>query len=66
MEKNSAGIERGLVKTASEDGYTVASYERPGIETPPLIPIDGKAYSVGEKVCFFCFNDGTGRILCGI
>ena len=58
-------IERGIIKAASKDGYTIASYDREGIETPPLMPLEEETYSVGDKVYFFYFHDGTGRIICG-
>lgn len=59
-----AVIERGRVQAAGADGYTVASLDREGIESPPLSPIDDKSYTVGDTVYFFLFRDGTGKILC--
>lgn len=64
MEK-AGNIERGSIKAVSGDGYSVSSYDRIGIETPPIKAIDNKTYSVGDKVYFFYFNDGTGKIICG-
>lgn len=64
--KNGASIERGTVKTAEETGYTVASFDREGIVSPPITGIDDTTYTVGDTVYFFLFPDGTGRILCGI
>lgn len=59
-------IERGKIETASTAGYTVASFDREGIVTAPIRPIDGHLYTEGEKVYFFLFPDGTGQILCGM
>lgn len=61
-----AVIERGTILTASEAGYTVASFDREGIQSPPILPIDGAVYTVGSRVYFFLFPDGTGKILCGM
>lgn len=59
-----AVIERGRVQAAVTGGYTVVSLDREGIESPPLSPIDGQSYTVGDMVYFFLFRDGTGKILC--
>ena len=60
-----AVIERGKVLSAGENGYTVASLDRPGIEAPEIKAIDKSTYTVGSMVYFFLFADGTGRIICG-
>lgn len=65
MEHAGGRIERGVIKTASEEGYVLRSCDRDGIETPPLKPVDDKTYSEGDKVYFFYFHDGTGKIICG-
>ncbi len=65
MER-AGNIERGSIKAVSDDGYSVSSYDRIGIETLPLKAIDNKTYSGGDKVYFFYFNDGTGKIICKI
>ncbi len=57
-------IERGKVLTVKVEGYTVASLDREGIESPPIFPMDGRSYTVGDTVYYFLFRDGTGRILC--
>lgn len=62
----SAWIERGIIKGAEDGAYTVASLDRDGIETPPLLAIDETVYTVGDTVYFFLFRDGTGRILCAV
>ena len=64
--KHCASIERGKVLTATADGYTVASLDREGLESPPIVPIDNTSYTVGDTVCFFMFRDGTGKILCKV
>ena len=59
-------MERGRVESVTEDGYTIASWDRDGIVTPPIRPIDESTYAAGDAVYFFLFPDGTGRILAGI
>jgi hypothetical protein len=66
MERANASIERGEILSASDGGYTITSLDREGIETPPLKPINDATYATGEKVYFFYFKDGTGRIICKI
>ena len=69
MEKESCGfdsamIERGIVTAVSSGKYTVKSYGRDPLETPPLKPLtSGATYAVNDQVFFFLFNDGDGRIL---
>lgn len=57
-------IERGRVTAATEKGYTVASLDRDGIESPPITGIDNTTYTVDDMVYFFLFRDGTGKIIC--
>lgn len=64
--KYGALIERGKIETVSIEGYTVTSFDREGIVTGPIRPIDGHLYTVGDTVYFFLFPDGTGQILCGM
>ena len=64
MDKGTA-IERGYILEATAEGYRVASYDRVGIETPPIRPINDNAYTKGDMVYFFLFPDGTGKIICG-
>lgn len=64
MDKGAA-IERGQITSATEAGYTVASYDRDGIVSPPIKPINDSTYGVGDAVYFFLFRDGTGKIICG-
>lgn len=65
MDK-SVNIERGYILDAAADGgYCVASYDREGIETPPIKPINDNTYTEGDLVYFFLFPDGTGKIICG-
>lgn len=61
-----AVIERGTVLSVTAGGYTVASFDREGIQSPPIQAIDETVYSVGSRVYFFLFPDGTGKILCGM
>ena len=73
MEREKGIIERGEILEQSAGGYIIKSLDRDGITTPPLRTIqDGQAgvtppaYAVGDKVYYFIFKDGTGRIICGI
>ena len=67
MERERGVIERGQVAGAETDGYVIQSLDRDGIKTPPLKALEeGQSYSVGDKVYYFIFKDGTGRIICGI
>ena len=59
-----ARVERGIILLVTEHGHVVASLDRNGITTPPIQSVDGTAYSVGDIVYFFLFNDGSGKILC--
>lgn len=61
-----AAIERGEVLNAQNDTYTVKSLDRDGIESPPIGTADGTAYQAGDRVYFFLFPDGTGKILCAL
>ncbi len=63
--KYGAAIERGRIESAADAIYTVSSYDREGITTPPIRSIDGHLFTVGDTVYFFLFPDGTGKILCG-
>jgi len=55
-------IERGEVMTEDSGKYTVKSFDRDGIITPPITAITD-SYDVGDHVFFFLFRDGSGRIL---
>lgn len=64
MEKG-ATIERGIILTAEGGMYTVASFDRDGIVTPPIEAFNGvTGYEKDDIVFFFLFRDGTGKILC--
>ena len=56
-------IERGTILSVAEDGYTVASADRPGITTPILKALNGGVYDVNAAVYFFVFDDGDGGII---
>jgi len=55
-----AMIERGKITAAEDGAYTVESYDRPGKE---IILNAAEEYSAGEKVYFFSFPDGEGKII---
>ena len=55
-------IERGEVLTEESGAYTVKSYDRDGVTTPPIKAI-ADSFDVGDRVFFFLFRDGSGRIL---
>lgn len=61
-----AFIERGIITAVEDDGYVIVSYDRKGIVLPPLKGYDDATYTVGDKVFYFVFHDGTGRIICGL
>ena len=61
-----AVIERGKILSVTANGYTIASFDRNGIETPPIKAVGDTTYTVGAMVYFFMFPDGTGKILCGL
>ena len=56
-------IERGVITATSDDGYSVESFDRKGVITPPITGISQETYSAGDRVFFFLFNDGHGKIL---
>ena len=60
-----AVIERGVVVSVSDDDYThiIKSFDRDGVITPPMKSIDGTIYDADDRVFFFMFNDGSGRII---
>ena len=58
-----AFIERGEVLNAEDGKYTVKSFDRDGIITPPIPAINNVLPDVGNRVFFFLFNDGSGRII---
>lgn len=55
-------IERGEIVSAENGQYMVKSLDRDGI-TARLKGVNSKAYDAGNRVYFFLFDDGTGRIL---
>lgn len=65
MNKIQGTIERGQIQRVSDDGYIVSSLDREGIVTPNITAINDNTYSEGDKVYFFIFPDGTGKIICG-
>lgn len=57
-----ARLERGVIRSAGQEGYIVASLDREGIESTPIPASDCTTYEEGERVYFFLFADGTGFI----
>ena len=64
MKPNQGFIERGRIKSATNDGYVVESLDRKGIVSPPIRPMYNDPYSENDTVLFVLFRDGTGKILC--
>ena len=56
-------IERGEVLTDEDGMYTVKSFDRDGVVTPPIPAVYNVIPDVGNRVFFFMFNDGSGRII---
>lgn len=65
QENNSYGakIERGYVTQATDGKYIVQSYDRTGLTTPPIETINQQQYNAGDRVYFFLFDDGSGKII---
>ena len=59
-------VERGEVSQVQQDGYIISSLDRNGIITSPIKPVGTESYKAGDRVYYFIFNDGTGRIICGM
>lgn len=66
MEESGAKIERGIVTDKTSIGYVIKSIDRNGIITPAIAASGQELYTVGELVSFYLYNDGTGRIICGL
>ena len=64
-EREHGKIERGIITAVSSGKYTVASIDREGITLPPMAALfEETEYAEGDKVVYFSFKDGTGRIIC--
>ena len=67
MEKerreDTAAIDRGEIARISGSGYIVKSYGRDGLVSPAIPAMGEATYQAGDKVYFFLFEDGDGRIL---
>ena len=59
-----ACIERGKITAAANDGFRVESLERPGVVSRVLGCMIEDEYTVGDRVLFVMFCDGTGKIFC--
>jgi len=57
-------IERGEIISADNGTYDVKSLDREGIKLQLTALREEDSYSAGDKVSYFCFRDGTGRIIC--
>lgn len=66
MERYGAEIERGEIIEIQDDSYRVSSLSRNGIVTPLLKGIGNEKYALNQKVYFFIFDDGKGRILAAL
>ena len=65
QENNSYGakIERGVITQAAGGKYIVQSFDRHGLATPPIEANHQEQYSAGDRVYFFLFDDGSGKII---
>lgn len=63
LAESFAKIERGKVIAAGESGYTVESFGRAGLVTPPIPAMWTGTYTVGQKVYFCLFDDGHGMVI---
>lgn len=65
QENNSYGakIERGVIAQTVDGKYTVQSFDRPGLVTPPIETINQQQHNAGDRVYFFLFDDGCGKII---
>lgn len=64
MEKCGAAICRGVIAGGNgEAGYEIRSLTEDGIVAWGIKDTDSRTYEKGEKVYFFLFEDGDGRIL---
>ena len=61
-----AVIERGEIIEIENNLYVVRSLTRSGVITPPMRAADGTTYRNGDRVYFFMFADGNGRIIAGL
>jgi len=61
-----ATVERGKIAEAVTGGYRVENLDRPGLTSGVITGTDDTAYEAGDKVYFFLFRDGTGKIICKV
>ena len=65
-QKNTAAIERGRIAEVTDGGYRVKNLDRPGLISRMITGMDDTVYQAEDRVYFFMFNDGNGKILCKI
>ena len=58
-----ATIERGKIEEVAAGGYRVRNLDRPGLVSRVITGTDDTVYQVEDKVYFFMFSDGNGKIL---
>ena len=58
-----AKIDRGEIVLADPNGYVIESYGRYNLRTPKIRAIGNEEYQAGDRVYFFLFDDGDGKIL---
>ena len=65
QENNSYGakIERGVIVQEVNGKYIVQSFDRHGLMTPPIETINAQQFNAGDRVYFFLFDDGSGKII---
>lgn len=61
---NGTMIHIGTIVNTDNGSYTVKSITESPMETPPMTAIDDAEYSAGDRVCYFLFDNGFGKIIC--
>ena len=65
MESVFARIERGTIIEASDGNeYKAQSLDRRGVVSGTLKALGDATYQTGDRVEYYTFPDGTGRIFC--
>ncbi len=63
MEFFGTAVERGTIIKVTEAGARVASHDRPGYVTMPLMPMFRKTMEVGWPVFFLEYENGNGLVI---